>query len=363
MAKEAILTRQKLYELVWSKSMVQLAKEYNLSDVGLAKICKKYNIPRPGLGYWAKLEHGKPVVKTELPEEKDNPKILINIASEDEKQISEYHAQRKKADSLKEKYPIKEHLRNPHPLIAKARDVIGGKIKGDWMDRLSLEVGKEQLHRALRILDAVFKYLEERGHKIEISRGSSRRTRVYADIKGQKVGILIREKLNQIPHELTPKEKEDKQRYGFSAHKYDYVGSGKLVFRIIDDGYYSCKEIGDGQKRNLEDMIGLMLLRILQEARLLHRRQRDQKRQAIERHKQWLREQELQKKMEEEQRKIENLESQAANWRKSRQIREYLKATEEFVNTQRGGYEEGSEFNLWMKWAYGYADRIDPLKI
>ena len=26
--------------------------------MGLAKICKKHNIPRPTLGYWAKLEHG-----------------------------------------------------------------------------------------------------------------------------------------------------------------------------------------------------------------------------------------------------------------------------------------------------------------
>lgn len=33
--------------------MCCLAKEYGISDVGLAKICKKLHIPVPGRGYWA----------------------------------------------------------------------------------------------------------------------------------------------------------------------------------------------------------------------------------------------------------------------------------------------------------------------
>jgi len=37
--------RKELYEKVWSTPMTNLSKEYGLSDVGLAKICKKYNIP------------------------------------------------------------------------------------------------------------------------------------------------------------------------------------------------------------------------------------------------------------------------------------------------------------------------------
>jgi hypothetical protein len=47
-------TREELYEKVWSKSMSSLAKEWGISDVGLAKIWNRQNIPRPDLGYWAK---------------------------------------------------------------------------------------------------------------------------------------------------------------------------------------------------------------------------------------------------------------------------------------------------------------------
>jgi hypothetical protein len=55
--------RERLYEEVWSEPVLAVAKKYGLSDVGLAKICKKLNIPRPGLGYWAKKSAGKAVGK------------------------------------------------------------------------------------------------------------------------------------------------------------------------------------------------------------------------------------------------------------------------------------------------------------
>ena len=54
-----ILSRQELYDLVWSKPMVQLAQDFELSDVGLKKICKAAYIPTPTLGYWAKKQNGK----------------------------------------------------------------------------------------------------------------------------------------------------------------------------------------------------------------------------------------------------------------------------------------------------------------
>jgi hypothetical protein len=55
--------RERLYKEVWSEPVLAVAKKYGLSDVGLAKICKKLNIPRPGLGYWAKKSAGKNVGK------------------------------------------------------------------------------------------------------------------------------------------------------------------------------------------------------------------------------------------------------------------------------------------------------------
>jgi hypothetical protein len=44
-------TRQELFELVWSMPMTKLSKQFELSDVGLRKICIKNQIPLPPQGH------------------------------------------------------------------------------------------------------------------------------------------------------------------------------------------------------------------------------------------------------------------------------------------------------------------------
>ncbi len=61
------LTRNELYEKIWNTPTTKLAKDFGLSDVALGKICKKHLIPKPPLGYWAKLAHGKRVARPPLP--------------------------------------------------------------------------------------------------------------------------------------------------------------------------------------------------------------------------------------------------------------------------------------------------------
>ncbi|MCA1607589.1 MAG: hypothetical protein LC775_19465 [Acidobacteria bacterium] len=61
--------REEIYNEIWSEPIQHVAKRYNLSDVGLAKVCRKLNIPRPGRGYWAIKAAGKTTPKrSPLPE-------------------------------------------------------------------------------------------------------------------------------------------------------------------------------------------------------------------------------------------------------------------------------------------------------
>ena len=62
-----VLPREALYELVWSEPRLQLAKRLGISDVALAKRCRKLRISMPELGYWAKVEAGKPLPRPSLP--------------------------------------------------------------------------------------------------------------------------------------------------------------------------------------------------------------------------------------------------------------------------------------------------------
>ena len=60
-------TREKLYDLVWSEPMSTLSATFDISDVGLAKKCRRLDIPYPGRGYWAKKAAGQRVKRTPLP--------------------------------------------------------------------------------------------------------------------------------------------------------------------------------------------------------------------------------------------------------------------------------------------------------
>lgn len=76
-----VFTREEFYDLVWSKPMTHLAKEFALSDVALHKICKKHDIPNPPLGWWAKKAAGKAVKQTPLPKAKAGTSDRITIAA------------------------------------------------------------------------------------------------------------------------------------------------------------------------------------------------------------------------------------------------------------------------------------------
>ncbi len=50
-AKHLSLTREQLYELVWSKPMQHVAKDYGVSDRAMAKLCARNQVPDPPRDY------------------------------------------------------------------------------------------------------------------------------------------------------------------------------------------------------------------------------------------------------------------------------------------------------------------------
>jgi len=158
------LSRSQLYDLIWSKPTTSLAKEFGLSDNGLRKICKKFNIPLPYLGYWAKLKHGKQARKVKLQtnfEGKDE--IIFNEPIEKpETGQKEISARTQLISEIEANYQhllkVPEELTKPDELIIKAKkDLISDK-KNRWLDHglvsshlgiLSVKVAPENVLRAL----------------------------------------------------------------------------------------------------------------------------------------------------------------------------------------------------------------------
>jgi hypothetical protein len=65
--KSVTLSREELYALVWATPMSRLAVQYGLSGNGLAKICRRLDVPYPPRGYWARKEAGKKFTQAALP--------------------------------------------------------------------------------------------------------------------------------------------------------------------------------------------------------------------------------------------------------------------------------------------------------
>jgi len=77
------ITRQELYDQVWSQPTLKVAREYGLSDVGLAKLCKRNSIPKPPRGYWARKEAGQTVEQTPLPDPGEADTKIVLFAPEE----------------------------------------------------------------------------------------------------------------------------------------------------------------------------------------------------------------------------------------------------------------------------------------
>jgi hypothetical protein len=62
-----ILSRDALYDLVWTEPIRTIAVRMGVSDVWLRMCCIGDNIPLPERGYWTRLHVGKPLSRCRLP--------------------------------------------------------------------------------------------------------------------------------------------------------------------------------------------------------------------------------------------------------------------------------------------------------
>lgn len=113
------MTREELYEVVWSQPTVRLAAAYGLSDVGLAKLCRRYNIPRPPRGYWAKLQAGQTPRRTPLPARDGPTEIVLHPPPQKPAHVSGAGREPTADETPPEaKIVVAANLRGAHALVA-----------------------------------------------------------------------------------------------------------------------------------------------------------------------------------------------------------------------------------------------------
>jgi len=364
----AEIRRSELYERVWAIPMRKLAQQYGLSDVGLAKICKKHQIPRPSRGYWAKREVLRRPMQTPLPHKNTDDIIRINPNPfhESNPRKKEMALEEFGLKNLEEPIFVAEDLRKPHPLVKLSSEMLKtfqpdtrGIIFSKQENCLDIQVSKKSLRRALLIMDALIKALEERDCKVLLS-GKSTDVRILDTV----LGISLSEQL--VREKKEPEDPDFDGHYRFSHSRFEERSSpsGNLCL-AIKSGIYLRRPLQqswrDGKTQRLETCLnafvkGLARIAIHKKECLKIREQEEQER--LERERKWAEER---RKAEEEKQKFEALVRNVESWQKSRRIREYIAVVEEMASTGKYTFNFEGGVESWLKWAKAKADRLDPL--
>ena len=165
-------TREEFYELVWSKPMVQLAPEFNLSDVALHKLCRKRNIPTPPRGWWARKSAGQEMARTPLPPgpsyhltfKVDEPDALpITPYIEDVRNLAAKVAQQSEVPSDWTDPIVIQTIKALNKAAADAR----GAVKTDRVDLIACDVFPSSIDRLQPLLNAISAHANQHGFHIK----------------------------------------------------------------------------------------------------------------------------------------------------------------------------------------------------
>lgn len=210
-------TRQELYDLVWSEPMIKLGARYEISGNGLAKACRRANIPVPERGYWAKLQAGRKAPKPPLPPPKPNTPTHVTIrpplprpATPEPPPVAA--SVQEKIDSARKfgkPVPVPATLSSPHRIIAgwlqdDRRERRERRFDLWFRDRKPID-GTDLDKRRLRILSGLFKALEVRGYKLVA--GESHYGNVQIALGDEKLEVQFEERIRQVRRQLTDEDR------------------------------------------------------------------------------------------------------------------------------------------------------------
>lgn len=272
-------TRAEFYDLVWSKPLTHLAKEFGVSDVALHKLCRKHDIPKPPVGYWAKVAAGKRVKQTPLPAPKagvpDTVSISASALSNEPQTVTKT---REDATSRASKFDPQLGVKE-HPLVTrsiaklrKAKPSEQGLVHLAKSGLIDIGIAPSSIDRIELALNRIVAAARVQGFDL-----AQREERVVFTDGQISVPFRLKETVRRTKHEPTEEElaKEDEERkrrdrtwarngWGDSPTsrlfrqrpELDYAPSGKVTFEFDLFVRQSSvrRSFNDAKIKRLEDM-------------------------------------------------------------------------------------------------------------
>lgn len=229
---------------------------------------------------------------------------------------------------------------------------------------LDIRASKTSLRRALLVMDALLKALEQRGY--DVAPGPA------VQILDVRVRFHITEALDTQREQPKDHDLNGYYEFGHSRFNTKRVPSGRLALHITDaDTYWAngCrKSWRDAEKQRIEDRLNKFVAGLVSFAARKKEHDAEVERRAEqERQEQRRREEEAQRRTEKrkliqaEQQRVDSLMQQAKSWRASQNLRGYIEARKQAHLAVHGQIEPDGDFARWLIWATQQADRLDPL--
>lgn len=377
-----LFTRQQLYELVWAGPITTLAKSLVVSDVGLAKACRRGDIPLPPRGYWAKLNAGQRVSRSPLPLRAPGASDHVEVGAGPRQPFRKEASDTPAPDAAPEppiydetldavdarirralpaKFRFVRSLDNPHPAIKRllredeARREAISKDRYAW-DKPRFESRLER--RRLAFLSNLFLLLA-RVDVQPLVRGRESRE-LSVQVGCQHVGLKVETLATLRPRKRSVNDPAGEPmaievevtswKHGEAEERLFWSDGeeGKLETRLLEIGA-AIVLTGERQYRKGRQFFYEMDVHS-------HQERLERARKAREEAEQRKREQRLQAERDQ----VNRLLAQVTARQQAQQIRAYVEAVLASPEADEGRAFEGDR-QTWASWARTIADRLDPL--
>lgn len=352
------LTREQLYDQVWSQPIQRLAQQFGLSDVGLAKLCRRHQVPIPGRGYWRRQQTGYKVRQTPLPTTADSSLTAIIIDRPTPKPLPDVTAGLHPLIAF-ERQPenriiVDNDIEATHPLIRATRQYWAARRRGDGgaagQPRLAIEVSSDALPRALRTMQALLVACERRGFEVAATTSGESTVRILE----QPVRFALEERTQQVLHERTTAEQAAAKR-GVPIRRWDHVPNGRLALKI--QRHWSVgRRVADCAQQAIEERLNEFIERLVEQALVQQAEAAEAARKERERQEAERQRKEAEAQRREEEARIAGFDHFVGACKRTADRRACLATLRDAV----GPVEPDSELGQWLEWAQEYTERNDP---
>lgn len=202
----APISRETLYQLVWSEPMLKVAAHFGVSSSYMARVCTALNVPRPAAGYWGKAAVGRAPATPVLPQARPGDQLTWTRGEAANVPVqltrpsggTSPRVQAPPQDKGQRASTIPSDKATGHQLVSGTKEYYEkgrfshdlGYLKPDKKTLADIIVTRATLERALAFASLLFQAFESRQHRVLFARDYEETQHVAPDVLERPAGPL-----------------------------------------------------------------------------------------------------------------------------------------------------------------------------